>query len=101
MVPCGDGKITVRELANQASLRYKKNLKDSGSFRVLVSSLKWEGNGGVLDPDDLVSEVCDEREHLIAVFDYEAIAGRDHGGRQYDKMAFSSVGAENKETFQV
>ena len=89
VVPCGDGNITVSELINLAILRYKKTIEDPDRFRVSISSLKWD-DGGVLAPDDIVSNVCDEREHLVAAFHCEAIAGHSHGGRQDDEMSSSS-----------
>ena len=97
VVPCGDGNITVSELINLATLRYKKTIEDPGRFRVSISSLKWD-DGGVLAPDDIVSNVCDEREHLVAAFDCEAIAGHSHGGRQGDEMSASS-GTSEEETW--
>ena len=99
MVPVGEGNITVRELSKLAVVRYERTIKDPGSFRVCISSLKWEGNGGVLNPDDKVSEVCDEREHLIAVFEWEATAGNGHSGPQDDEMSFSSNGVSDEETW--
>ena len=97
VVPCGDGNITVSELINRATLRYKKTIENPDSFRVSISSLKWD-DGGVLDPDDIVSDVCEEREHLVAAFDCEAIAGHSHGGRQVDEMSASS-GTSEEETW--
>ena len=93
VVPCGDGNITVSELINLAILRYKKTIEDPDRFRVSISSLKWD-DGRVLDPDDIVSDVCDEREHLVATFHCEAIAGHSHGGRQGDEMSGSSGTSE-------
>ena len=97
VVPCGDGNITVSELINLATLRYKKTIEEPDRFRVSISSLKWI-EGGVLDPNDIVSDVCDEREHLVAVFDCEAFADHSHGGRQGDEMSASS-GTSEEETW--
>ena len=96
VVPCGDGNITVSELINLATLRYKKTIEEPDRFRVSISSLKWI-EGGVLDPNDIVSDVCDEREHLVAVFDCEAFADHSHDGRQGDEMSGSS-GTSEEET---
>ena len=98
VVPVGDGNITVRELSNLAVVRYEKTIKGPGSFRVCISSLKWEGNGGILDPEDRVSEVCDEREHLIAVFECEATSDNGHYGQQDDELSFTSIGVREEET---
>ena len=76
VVPCGDGDITVRELTNLALVRYKKAIGKPGSYWVSVSSLK-SHEGGMLDPDDLICDVCDDREQLQALFD-EQVSG-PHG----------------------
>ncbi len=55
VVPCGDGDITVRELTNLAVTRYKKAIGKPNNFWVSVSNLKSSFEGGMLDPDDLVS----------------------------------------------
>ena len=96
VVPCGDGNITVSELINLATLRYKKTIEEPDRFRVSISSLKWD-DGGVLDPDDIVTDLCDEKQHLVAAFDCEAIAGHSQGGRQGDEMSGSS-GTSEEET---
>ena len=70
VVPCGDGEITVRELISLAVVRYKKAVGKGQGFWVSVSSLSTtHDDGGMLDPDDLICDVCDDREHLRAVFD--------------------------------
>ena len=56
VVPCGDGDITVRELTNLAVTRYKKAIGKPNSFWVSVSNLRSCIEGGMLDPDDLVSQ---------------------------------------------
>ena len=54
VVPCGDGDITVRDLANLAVTRYKKAIGKPNNFWVSVSNLRSCIEGGMLDPDDLV-----------------------------------------------
>ena len=63
VVPCGVGDITVREMTSLATTRYKKAIGKPGTFWVSVSSLK-SHEGGMLDPDDLICDVCDDREQL-------------------------------------
>ena len=64
VVPCGDGDITVRELTNLAVTRYKKAIgKASNNFWVSVSNLKSSFEGGMLDPDDLVSSLSKCQKH--------------------------------------
>ena len=98
VVPCGDGEITIRELTNLATMRYKKAIGKPNSFWVSVSSLKLGGSGGMLDPDDLICDVCDDREHLIAVFDSQKIPGHGHGGPQGDGMSSISSGGSEEDT---
>ncbi len=70
VVPCGDGDISVRELTNLAVSRYKKAIgrHTTPDYWVSVHSLK-SYEGGMLDPDDLIADVCDDREQLQAIFD--------------------------------
>ena len=98
VVPCGDGEITIRELTNLATMRYKKAIGKPNSFWVSVSSLKLGGSGGMLDPDDLICDVCDDREHLIANFDSQKIPGHGHGGPQGDGMSSISSGGSEEDT---
>ena len=65
VVPCGEGDLTVGELTQLATIRYKKAIARQGhdDYWVAVSSLK-SREGGILDPDDLVGDVCDDREQL-------------------------------------
>ncbi len=79
VVPVGDGQITVRDLTSLAATRYEKYLSKIGSPNwVAVNSLK-SHEGGILDPDDLICDVCDDREQLAALFD-EQSGGHHHGG---------------------
>ena len=91
VVPCGDGDISVRQLTNLSSTRYKKAVAGKVNPRhhwVSVSSLR-SHEGGMLDPDDRICDVCDDREQLDAVYE-EQISGHGHAG---DGM--SSSGEEN------
>lgn len=78
VVPCGDGEISVREVTSLAATRYKKAIGKTNSYWVSVASLK-SHEGGILDPDDLIGDVCDDREQLAAIFD-EQNGGHYHGG---------------------
>ena len=68
VVPCGDGEISVREVTTLAATRYKKAIGKSNSYWVSVANLK-SYEGGILDQDDLIGDVCDDREQLEAIFD--------------------------------
>lgn len=67
IVPCGDGELTVLELTNRAISRYRKAQKGSGKVR--VDCLKTKEEHAILDIDDLVVDVCDDKDMLIAVYD--------------------------------
>ena len=77
VVPCGDGEISVREVTTLAATRYKKAIGKTNAYWVSVASLK-SHEGGILDPDDLIGDVCDDREQLAALFD-EQNGGHYHG----------------------
>lgn len=78
VVPCGDGEISVREVTTLAATRYKKAIGKTNAYWVSVASLK-SHEGGILDQDDLIGDVCDDREQLAAIFD-EQNGGHYHGG---------------------
>ncbi|CAB4054019.1 PARD3 [Lepeophtheirus salmonis] len=78
VVPCGEGDISVRELTALATTRYKKAIGKPGDYWVSVSSLK-SYEGGILDPDDYIVDVCDDREQLQALFDDERGSQHSHG----------------------
>ncbi len=69
VVPCGDGVLSVRELSALAGTRYRKAVGGDvhTSNEVAVVSLQ-SREGGMLDPDDLICDVCDDRELIKAVF---------------------------------
>ncbi|KAL8587050.1 hypothetical protein ACOMHN_023440 [Nucella lapillus] len=66
IVPCGDGEIPVRELIIKAIHRYRKATGKAGSHWVDVHKLKTISGGGILDPDDQLNDVCDDREQQAA-----------------------------------
>jgi len=87
VVPCGEGDLTVRELTQLATTRYKKATGKPRLSWVSVHSLKAR-EGGILDPDDRLVDVCDDREQLIAFYDEEGVP---QGG---DGMSASSDESE-------
>lgn len=67
VVPCGDGSLLVRDLMHEAILRYKKATgKNDNSLT--ISSLSSLTTGGILDPDDKLCDVADDREQIVAHF---------------------------------
>ncbi|KAH9282810.1 Partitioning defective 3 -like protein [Echinococcus granulosus] len=73
VVPCGSGDFSVKELAAKAVYRMKHSMKSSSDLdRILVQSLSVSRDGGILDWDDLVSDVLDDREQLVAQYSIES-----------------------------
>ncbi|KAJ8683484.1 hypothetical protein QAD02_019276 [Eretmocerus hayati] len=67
VVPCGDGSLLVRDLMHEAILRYKKATGKNDSA-LSISSLSSLTGGGILDPDDRLCDVADDREQIVATF---------------------------------
>ncbi|CAF0956937.1 unnamed protein product [Didymodactylos carnosus] len=77
VVPCGNGEIAVHQLINIATAKYSKiyglssyNLNNS----IVHLRLK---NGAGLDPDDLICDVADDREELLAIIDSSIVNSND------------------------
>lgn len=64
---------------------------------VAVHNLQSQSGGGILDPDDRLSDVADDREQIIANF--EDGDGVHHGGG--DGASGSSVGTGSPDIFHV
>ncbi|XP_069589765.1 partitioning defective 3 homolog B isoform X3 [Ranitomeya imitator] len=75
VVPCKDGKINVRELIQQAAQRYIKVTEKEPGYWVKIHHLEYK-DGGILDPDDVVSDVVEDKDKLIAVFDEQDSSNR-------------------------
>jgi partitioning defective protein 3 len=67
VVPCGDGSLLVRDLMHEAILRYKKATGKNDSA-LSITSLSSLTGGGILDPDDRLCDVADDREQIVAHF---------------------------------
>ncbi|MBN3311151.1 partitioning defective 3 homolog isoform X2 [Amia ocellicauda] len=92
VVPCGDGNITVHSLIQQAAMRYKKAIAKDPSYWLQVHRLE-HGDGGILDLDDVLCDVADDKDRLVAVFDEQ---DPHHGG---DGTSASSTGTQSPEIF--
>ncbi|XP_005998451.1 partitioning defective 3 homolog B isoform X2 [Latimeria chalumnae] len=68
VIPCGDGRLTVGELIHQATQRFIKNSEKDSSYCMKVHHLEYV-DGGILDPDDVLADVVDDKDKLIAVYD--------------------------------
>lgn len=67
VVPCGDGTLLVKDLMHEATLRYKKATGKNDSA-LTINSLSSLTGGGLLDPDDRLCDVADDREQIVAHF---------------------------------
>uniref|UniRef100_A0A4W6G8L6 Par-3 family cell polarity regulator n=1 Tax=Lates calcarifer TaxID=8187 RepID=A0A4W6G8L6_LATCA len=92
VVPCGDGNIKVHSLIEKAAMRYKKAIAKDLSYWVQVHRLE-HGDGGILDLDDMLCDVVDDKDRLIAVYDEQD----PHNGG--DGTSASSTGTQSPEPF--
>ncbi|XP_062258105.1 partitioning defective 3 homolog B isoform X2 [Platichthys flesus] len=67
VVPCKEG-WTVRELIQQATQRYRKLLEQEGEFMVRTHHVEY-CDGGILDPDDILSDLVEDKDKLMAVYE--------------------------------
>ncbi|XP_044072439.1 partitioning defective 3 homolog B isoform X2 [Siniperca chuatsi] len=67
VVPCKEG-WTVRDLIQQATQRYRKLLEQEGVFLVRTHHVEY-CDGGILDPDDILSDLVEDKEKLMAVYE--------------------------------
>ncbi|KAL3831306.1 hypothetical protein ACJMK2_023076 [Sinanodonta woodiana] len=97
LVPCGEGDILVRELIDKAVTRYKKASGKPNDYWVSVRTVRTLNDGGILDPDDQLNHVVDDREQLLADFE-------EQGGPSYpsngDGASGSSAGTSSPDIFQ-
>ncbi|XP_015270025.1 PREDICTED: partitioning defective 3 homolog B-like [Gekko japonicus] len=68
VVPCKDGQIRVRELTQQALQRFLRTKEKDPSYWVNIHHLEYT-DGGILDPDDMLADVVEDKDKLIAVYD--------------------------------
>uniref|UniRef100_A0A8C1TPL4 Par-3 family cell polarity regulator beta b n=1 Tax=Cyprinus carpio TaxID=7962 RepID=A0A8C1TPL4_CYPCA len=67
VVPCKEG-WTVRDLIQQATQRYRKLLEQEGDFLVRTHYVEY-CDGGILDPDDVLTDLVEDKDKLIAVYE--------------------------------
>ncbi|XP_038136556.1 par-3 family cell polarity regulator beta a isoform X1 [Cyprinodon tularosa] len=91
VVPCKAG-LTVRELTEQATRRYRRVIeKQHGEVPVNIHHLEYE-DGGILDIDDLLGDLVEDREKLVAIFEEDRRGGSE-SPRDSISNGFSSDGA--------
>ncbi|XP_059391523.1 partitioning defective 3 homolog isoform X1 [Carassius carassius] len=94
VVPCGDGNIKIHSLIQQATMRYKKAIAKDPSYWIQVNRLE-HGDGGILDLDDVLCDVADDKDRLVAVYEEQ---DPHHGG---DGTSASSTGTQSPELFST
>lgn len=109
VVPCKEGQLCVRELTQQALQRYLKTREKDPGYWVKIHHLEYT-DGGILDPDDVLADVVEDKDKLIAVFEeqeplhkIESPSGNHAGGQSPDAFetevaaqlaAFKPIGGE-------
>ncbi|XP_026745013.1 partitioning defective 3 homolog isoform X2 [Trichoplusia ni] len=96
LVPCGAGDLLVRDLVREATHRYKKATGQGPETWVGVRALR-ASSGGILDPDDRVRDVADDRETLTAECTAQAPQPR---AAQADGASGSSAGTASPDMFR-
>ncbi|XP_075683585.1 partitioning defective 3 homolog isoform X15 [Rhinoderma darwinii] len=92
VVPCGDGNLKVSSLIQQAVTRYKKAIAKDHNYWIQVHRLE-HGDGGILDLDDILCDVADDKDKLVAIYEEQ---DPHHGG---DGTSASSTGTQSPEIF--
>ncbi|XP_051871641.1 partitioning defective 3 homolog isoform X10 [Pristis pectinata] len=92
VVPCGDGAITVHSLIQQAVTRYRRAIAKDPGYWVQVHRLE-HSDGGILDLDDILSDVADDKDRLVAIFEEQ---DPHHAG---DGTSASSTGTQSPDMF--
>ncbi|XP_056440803.1 partitioning defective 3 homolog [Gadus chalcogrammus] len=90
VVPCGNGTIKVHSLIEQAAMRYKKVIAKDHNYWVQVHRLE-HGDGGILDLDDVLCDVADDKDRLVAIYEEQD----PHNGGD----GISSTGTQSPEPF--
>ncbi|CAL8406821.1 unnamed protein product [Arctogadus glacialis] len=71
VVPCKDG-WTVRDVTDQATRRYRKILEKAQHLEYVVRIHHVEyDEGGILDMDDPITDLLEDKDRLVAVFEEE------------------------------
>ncbi|KAK1876792.1 hypothetical protein KUDE01_002113, partial [Dissostichus eleginoides] len=87
VVPCKAG-WNVRDLTEQATRRYRRVLEQHGESEVRTHHLEYM-EGGILDMDDLLSDLVEDRDKLLAVFEVQR--GRTESPRETLSNGYSSA----------
>ncbi|KAM9455051.1 par-3 family cell polarity regulator beta a isoform 2-T3 [Clarias gariepinus] len=74
VVPCKDDWI-VRDLIDQATQRYRRIVEQDGEFLVRTHHVEY-ADGGILDPDDMLADLVEDKDKLIAVYEEKELQSR-------------------------
>ncbi|XP_061654790.1 par-3 family cell polarity regulator beta a isoform X3 [Phyllopteryx taeniolatus] len=69
VVPCKP-EWTVRDLIDQSTRRYRRTLDQHGRSAVKTHHLEYT-DGGILDMDDLLTDLVEDRDKLVAMFEVQ------------------------------
>uniref|UniRef100_A0A674GQX9 Partitioning defective 3 homolog B n=1 Tax=Taeniopygia guttata TaxID=59729 RepID=A0A674GQX9_TAEGU len=78
VVPCKDGQLRVRDLTQQALQRYRKAQEKDPASWVNIHHLEYT-DGGILDPDDVLADVVEDKDKLIAIYDEQETPHKTDG----------------------
>ncbi|EDV26758.1 uncharacterized protein TRIADDRAFT_55106 [Trichoplax adhaerens] len=98
LVPCSSGDLRISDLIKKAVDRYRKVTKKLPGEGVYVRSVEDAKDHAILDDDDLVNEVLDDRDMVIANYE-EDRPGRYAGLNVTDIPSASSNGTASPEMF--
>ncbi|XP_068561524.1 LOW QUALITY PROTEIN: partitioning defective 3 homolog B-like [Cebidichthys violaceus] len=87
VVPC-KAAWTVRDLTDQATRRYRRILEQHEESEVKTHHLTYI-DGGIMDMDDLLDDLVEDRDKLVAVFDVRP--GRTESPRETMSNGYSSA----------
>ncbi|XP_066045845.1 partitioning defective 3 homolog B isoform X1 [Chamaea fasciata] len=95
VVPCKDGQLRVRDLTQQALQRYRKAQEKDPASWVNIHHLEYT-DGGILDPDDVLADVVEDKDKLIAIYDEQETPRKTDGtnGNLTDRNSPDSFEAE-------
>ncbi|XP_069790006.1 partitioning defective 3 homolog B-like isoform X2 [Narcine bancroftii] len=104
VVPCGDGSLSVQRLVDLAALRYCKNAAKDPGYSIKIHHLEYT-DGGILDPDDILIDVVEDKDKLVAVYEEQEAqhAGEVSDGSVTDRQSpdtFESELASQLAAFQ-
>ncbi|RWS31517.1 partitioning defective 3-like protein [Leptotrombidium deliense] len=104
IVPCVDEGMLVKDLIHEATSRYRKATSKPENAWVVIHNLKTCVDGAILDPDDRLNDVADDREQIIATFEEGDCSSNGaflHLNDNHDgtSLASDSLGTDSPDVF--